>query len=947
LRRKPISHRELIVNHSSWTIRAILLALFAILFQVVAASAQTAAPKPKPKPTVATATKNAIPIPDIPYTKFVLPNGLTVLVHEDHKAPIVAVNTWYHVGSKNEKPGRTGFAHLFEHLMFSGSENFNFTYINAMERIGATDLNGTTNNDRTNFFENVPTSMLDYILFAESDRMGHLLPVLDQKKLDLQRGVVQNEKRQGENQPYGVTEQLITENTYPSGHPYSWTVIGSMTDLDAASLADVQEWFKTYYGPNNVTLVIAGDITPEVARQKVEKYYGAIPSGPPIAKQEEWTAKRTGTHRGFVQDRVPQARLYRVWNVPRTGSEDEALLDLTARVLGQGKTSRLYKRLVYKDQIATSATASDSNNEIAGQFDMTLTAKPGVDLGTVEKAADEELQKFLKGGPTESELQLAKTQSFGQYARIMERIGGFGGKSDILASCQTYQGDPTCYKTYLQRIQAATPASVKKAAVEWLSDGDYVLEVQPYPTDLKAGAPIDRSKPPALGSAESLKLPPMQKATLSNGLKVVLAQRHSAPVVNFSLLITSGYSSDANAAPGTCSFAQRMLEEGTPTRDSLKIGEELESLSANFNASANLDYSSVSLNALKANLDKSLDIYADLILHPAFSQKEFDRLQKERLAAIAREKVTPFPMALRVLPTILYGKGHPYDESFVGTGSTAAITKMTREDLAKFHDTWYKPNNATLLIVGDTTLAEITPKLEKLFASWKPGDVPTINVPQIPGPEKDVVYLMDRPGSGQSVILAAQLAPPYNNPDQIPLDLVNDIFGGNFSSRINMNLREDKHWSYGVGSRLIPARNERPFVSFSPVQTDKTKESMAELVREYKDIVTDKPITEAELKDEQANATLALPGSFETVQQLSGAYGTILQYNLPENYYNTFTEKVLAVTPAVANETAKKYIVPGHLVWLVVGDMSKVEPGIRELNIGEVHKIDSDGNPIK
>jgi zinc protease len=936
------------VNHSLRTTRAILLGLIAILFYSVPASPQDDNAPPKPKPTVSTNAKSsAIPIPDIPYTEFVLPNGLTVIVHEDHKAPIVAVNTWYHVGSKNEKPGKTGFAHLFEHLMFSGSENFDFTYINAMERIGATDLNGTTNNDRTNFFENVPTSMLDYVLFAESDRMGHLLPVLDQKKLDLQRGVVQNEKRQGENQPYGVTEQLITENTYPSGHPYSWTVIGSMKDLDAASLEDVQEWFKTYYGPNNATLVIAGDITPEVARQKVEKYYGAIPAGPPIGKQEEWTAKRIGTHRGWVQDRVPQARLYRVWNVPRTGSPDEALLDLTARILGQGKTSRLYKRLIYKDQIATSASASDSNNEIAGQFDLTLTAKPGGDLGAVEKEADQELQKFLNDGPTESELQLAKTQIFGQYARIMERIGGFGGKSDILANCQVYEGDPACYKAYLKRIQAATPASVKKAAAEWLSDGDYVLEVQPYPTDLKTSAPIDRSKPPVLGSAESLNLPPMQKATLSNGLKVVLAERHSAPVVNFSLLINGGYSSDATDAAGTCSFAQRMLEEGTPTRDSLKIGEELESLSANFNAGANLDYSNVSLNALKVNMDKALEIYADLILHPAFPQKEFDRLQKERLAAIAREKVTPFPMALRVLPTILYGKGHPYDESFVGTGSTAAITKMTREDLAKFHETWYKPNNATLLIVGDTTLAEITPRLEKLFAAWKAGDVPIINVPKVPEPQKDVVYLMDRPGSGQSVILAAQLAPPFNSPDQIPLSLVNDIFGGNFSSRINMNLREDKHWSYGVGSRLIAARNERPFVSFSPVQTDKTKESMAELVREYKDIVSDKPITEEELKDEQANATLALPGSFETVQQLSGAYGNILQYNLPESYYNTYTEKVLGVTPATATETAKKYILPGHLVWLVVGDMSKVEAGIRELNIGEVHKIDADGNPVK
>jgi len=923
-----------------------LLAVVALALGSQMSTVAQAKPAATHRASAAATSGVDIPIPNIPYTKFVLGNGLTVLVHEDHKAPIVAVNTWYHVGSKNEKPGKTGFAHLFEHLMFSGSDDFNHTYINAMEKIGATDLNGTTSNDRTNYFENVPTSMLDYVLFAESDRMGHLLGVLDQKKLDLQRGVVENEKRVGENQPYGVTYQILTENTYPVGHPYSWTVIGSMKDLDAASMSDVQEWFKTYYGPNNVTVVLAGDITPEEAREKVEKYYGEIPAGPPIDKQEVWVAKRTGTHRGWVQDRVPQARLYRVWNVPEFGSPEEAQLDLVAQILGSGKTSRLYKRLVYKDQTATSATASNDTKEIGGQFDFTLTAIPGGDLKKVEKAADEELQNFLKNGPTETELQIAKTQILGSYARIVERIGGFGGKSDLLARCQTFKGNPDCYKDYLKWVKAATPASVKKAAVDWLSDGDYVLEVQPYPTNFKTEAKLDRSKEPSPGGPESLNLPSLQKATLDNGLKVVLAERHTAPVVNFTLMVNGGYSADPPTAPGTASFAQRMLEEGTPTRDSLKIGEELESLSARFNASANLDWSLVSLNTLKSTMDKSLDIYADLILHPAFPQKEFERIQKERIAGIKREKVTPQTMALRVVPGLIYGKGHPYALPFTGTGTEASVSKMTRENLARFHDTWFRPNNATLLVVGDTSLEEIKPKLEKLLASWKPGDVPRITVPKVAQPEKDVIYLIDRPGSGQSVIFGAQLAPPQNDPDAISLDLVNDIFGGNFSSRINMNLREDKHWSYGVFSFMPNARGQRPYISISAVQTDKTKESMVELVKEYNGIVGAKPITEEELKDEQSDATLALPGTFETVQQLSGAYGTILEYGLPEDYYNTFTRKAMALTPDGANQIAKKYILPDHLVWVVVGDMAKVESGIRELNLGEVHKIDADGNSL-
>jgi zinc protease len=915
-----------------------MLACFAVAAVAQDKAAPQAASAPKP-PGV------EIAIPDIPYTKYTLKNGLAVLVHEDHKAPIVTVNTWYHVGSKNEKPGKTGFAHLFEHLMFGGSNNFKHTYISALESVGATDMNGTTNHDRTNYFENVPTSMLDYALFAESDRMGHLLP-LDQKTLDLQRGVVQNEKRQGENQPYGVTQQLLTENTYPSGHPYSWTVIGSMKDLDLASMDDVSEWFRTYYGPNNVTLVIAGDITPEVALQKVEKYYGEIPPGPPIAKHTTWIAKRSGTHRGWVQDRVPQARLYRVWNVPEFGSKEEPLLDLAAGILGQGKTSRLYKRLVYRDQIATSASTDDDTMEIGGLFYLIATAKPGIELSKVEKAADEELQNFLKTGPTEAELQLAKTQILGQYARIVERTGGFGGKSDLLARCYTYTGNPDCYKNYLRWIKDATPAAIKRAADEWLSDGDYVLEVQPYPSQLKAEGTLDRSKEPATGSASALSLPAMQKATLSNGLRVVVAERHTAPVVNFSLLVRSGYSADPQGLPGVASLSQRLLEEGTATRDSLKIGEELESLSAQFTSGAGVDWSTVNLNVLKATMDGGLEIYSDLILHPAYPQKEFERLQKERIASIQREKVQPQTMGLRVVPGLIYGKGHPYAIPFTGTGTEASVARMTRADLIKYHQTWFKPNNATLLVVGDTTLAEVKPKLERLFATWKQGAVPALNIPAVPQPDKPVVYLIDRPGSGQSVIFAAQLAPPRSDPEALALYTINDVFGGNFYSRINMDLREDKHWSYGVFSFIPSALGQCPYVSVSPVQTDKTKESLQELAKQYAGIASVSPITDQELKDAQANETLSLAGNFETAAQLGANYSTILEYNLPEDYFNTYSQKVLALTTDQENNLARRIIQPGHLTWVVVGDMSKVEAGVRELKLGEVRKIDADGNPI-
>src|ERR1700674_1802171 len=680
---------------------------------------------------------------DIPYQKFVLDNGLTVIVHEDHKAPIVAINVWYHVGSKNEKPGKTGFAHLFEHLMFGGSEHAKGRYIDAMERIGATDLNGTTNPDRTNYFENVPTSAVDFTLWMESDRMGHLLGALDQKTLDLQRGVVQNEKRQGENQPYGVTRQLLTQNTYPAGHPYSWTTIGEMADLDAASMTDVKDWFKTYYGPSNVVIVIAGDIDAKTAKEKVTKYFGDIPAGPPVAHQEVWIAKMSGTHRQIVQDRVPQARIYKVWNIPEYGSADADYLDLVSDCLSAGKSSRFYKRLVYEDQIATDAAATVDLREIRGQFVIRATARPGQSIAQVEKELDEELARFIKSGPTPEEMQRVKAQYQANFIRGIERIGGFGGKSDRLAQSEVFRGSPDAYKISLQRVHLATAEDLRAAAQRWLSDGVYILQVNSFPDYKTATAGADRSKAPDTGTPPELKLPKLQRATLSNGLKVILAERDEVPLVNFTLAADAGFASDASATPGTANLAMQVLTDGTRTRNALQISDELETLGATLRGSSNLDLSFVSLSALTAKLDPSLDLFADVVLHPSYPESEVKREQKLVLAGIDREQNTPATLALRVLPALLYGPGHPYGNPLTGSGTKESVAKLTREDLVKFHDTWLRPNHSTLIVVGDTTLKEVTPKLERLFARWKSGSVPAKDVKTVPVATKSTVYLID------------------------------------------------------------------------------------------------------------------------------------------------------------------------------------------------------------
>jgi zinc protease len=883
---------------------------------------------------------------DIPFQKFVLDNGLTVIVHEDHKAPIVAVNVWYHVGSKNEKPGKTGFAHLFEHLMFGGSEHSPGRYIDAMEKLGATDLNGTTNNDRTNYFENVPTSALDFTLWMESDRMGYLLGALDQKTLDLQRGVVQNEKRQGENQPYAVSEDLITQNTYPAKHPYSWTVIGDMADLNAASMDDVKEWFRTYYGPSNVTIVLAGDIDAKTAKEKVEKYFGNIPPGPPVAHQEVWIAKMTGTHRQIVQDRVPQARIYKVWNIPQFGSADADYLDMVSDVLSLGKTSRFYKRLVYDDQIATDARALVDLNEIGGQFLVQASARPGQNLAQVEKELDEELARFLKDGPTAEELARVKAQHEASFVRGIERIGGFGGKSDRLAMSQVFLGSPDAYKISLKRVHDVTAEDLKAAANRWLTDGVYALEVLPFPAYKEASTGADRSKPPAIGPPPELKLPKLQHATLSNGLKVILAERHEIPLVDFWLSLDAGYAADQFASPGTASMTMSLLTGGTKTRTALQISDELALLGARLAARSNLDLSLVELSALESKLDPSLDLFADVILNPIFPASDFGRQQKLLLAAIQREKNTPIQMALRVFPGLLYGPGHAYGTPLTGSGTTASVEKMTREDLVKFHEVWFKPNHATLVIAGDTTLAAITPKLEKLFAGWKAGQIPEKNIKTVQPPAKSVVYLIDKPGAQQSIIFAGNIAPPRANPKEIAMEAANDDLGGMFGSRLNLNLREEKHWSYGATSLLWEARGQRPFLAVAPVQTDKTKESLAEMNKEFRGILGDHPVTAEELAKVQANETLSLPGSFETLNALGQSIIDIVRFGLPEDYYETYAGKVRALKSSDVEEGAKDILKPDHLIWVVVGDRAKIEAGIKELGLGEIRLLDADGKPI-
>jgi zinc protease len=895
---------------------------------------------------VAPARAAELPVVDIPYTSFQLGNGLTVLVHEDHKAPIVAVNVWYHVGSKNEPPGRSGFAHLFEHLMFNGSEHFNDDYFKVVERLGATDLNGTTNEDRTNYFQNVPVGALDTVLWLESDRMGHLLGAIDQPRLDEQRGVVQNEKRQGDNEPYAISEDLIVRACWPKGHPYDHSVIGSMDDLNAAKLEDVKDWFTKYYGPSNAVLALAGDIDVATAKAKVEKFFGDLPPGPPVAHPRQWIAKRTGSVHEVAEDRVPQSRLYRVWNVPPAGDADGVYLTLLANVLAGDKGSRLYKRLVYQDQLATNVNSFLDDREIASLFEIVVTAQPGGDLGRIESIVAEELDKLLRDGPTADEVERVRTAFYARFVRGTERIGGFGGKSDVLLKGVVFRGTPDAYKETLGRVSKATAADVQKAGRTWLEDGDYVLSILPFPELAAAATGADRSKLPEPGAMKPPVFPTFQRARLANGLEVVLAERHSNPKVELGLYLDGGYAADSLATPGSARLAMDMLDEGTATRDALAISEELSRLGATLNSGANLDQNTVLMSALSANLDASLALFGDVVLNPAFRDADLARLKKLQIATIQREKSSPVQAALRVTLPLLYGSGHAYAMPFSGSGNSESVGKLERADLVRFHDQWFKPNHGYLIVVGDTTLAAIQPKLEKLFAGWKPGDVPRKNLASVPARAKSEVYLLDKPGAAQSVIIAATVITPKSDPRSIAFEAFNDGFGGSFVSRLNMNLREDKHWSYGAGAFVLDAKGERPYLGFAPVQTDKTKESIAEIAKEMKDVVGSRPITAEELAKAKESLTQSLPGGWETANALAGSESEVLRFGYPDDYWAKYPGKVNSLTLADMAESAKALVHPQGLLWVVVGDRAKVEAGVRALDLGEVHLIDGDGKPV-
>ena len=880
----------------------------------------------------------------IAHKKFVLDNGLTLLVHTDKSVPVVGVNLWYHVGSRNEKRGKTGFAHLFEHFFFNGSENYRSGFREAMDDLGANNRNGTTNTDRTNFFEDVPTSALERTLYLEADRMGFLANYISKEMLERERGVVQNEKRQGENQPYGRVFSEISGKIYPYSHPYSWSTIGSMEDLNAASLDDIKEWYKTYYAPNNAVISLAGDITPERALELVTKYFGGIAPGPPLTRTEKWIPTLDRSLRDEMQDRVPQARIYRVYHAPAWKDAELQHLSLFADVLAGSKSARLNRRLVYEKELATDVSAGASGGELAGRFTLVATVKNGVNPADVEREMDAVVGELLDKGLTSEELQRAQNRNLADFLRGLERLGGFGGRSDILAESMTYGGAPDAYLAQLETMAKAQPADVRATANKWLKANHYTMLVKPFEKLSAQKSNLDRTILPPLAAAPEIKFPDVQRAKLKNGLNVILLERHSAPIVNVALAVDAGAASDSAAKAGTATLALDLMDEGTRNLDAFQITDKLDSLGARLSTGSSLDMSFVRLQATAANLRPSLGIMSDVVLNPSFPSDQFTIQKQRRIAQIGQEKANPNALVQRVLPGILYGANHAYGKP--ASGNENSVAAISRDDLMKWHADWFKPGASTIIVTGDAKMDTLLPQLEEAFGGWKAGATPVKNLANVAKTAGKKVYLIDKPDAPQSTIVAAHISEASGQAEDLAVEPVIQNFGGMATSRLNRNLRLDKHWSYGTNGQISSARGQRSFVVVAPVQTDKTKESIVEVVKELGNVAGAKPVAGEEFNSIMRNMTSRLPGRFETLTALESAGISLVNLRLPDDYWLRYSGNLRALNESQLDAAARKFIRPNEVVWIVVGDLRRIEAGIRELNLGEVVRLDANGEPV-
>ncbi|HVJ01223.1 MAG TPA: pitrilysin family protein [Sphingomonas sp.] len=879
----------------------------------------------------------------VPYQQFTLPNGLRVVVHEDHKTPKVAVAVWYHVGSMNEPDRKTGFAHLFEHLMFNGSEHHDKEYMPPLQEVGVSGVNGATSLDQTYYYEIVPTGGLERVLWLESDRMGYLTGAISQAKLDEQRKVVQNEKRTRENMPYALMDQREYAAIFPAGHPYHHPTIGSMEDLDAASLDDVKGWFAQYYGATNAVVTLSGDVTVEQAKTLMNKYFGSVPAGQPVSRTTSWVPVLDSSKSEVMQDTVPQTAVAWNWAVPGRDTPESAALQLASQALGRGKTSRLYRVLVEEKQLATYASASYSAHAIAGIFSVDLRLKPGVDRAAVEAAVKQVLDEFVAKGPTTAELERVKASAYADNARAMESIYV---KAMALSDGAIFSGNPGQHAVSEKKFQALTGAEVRGIASTWLTRPNYKLTVLPFGEHKAVADGADRTQLPPAGPSPALKLPELRETKLSNGIRVVLAERPGTPTVDMTMVFDAGQAAEQHMKPGLGGFTLGLMEEGTATLTSQQLAEREALLGVRMYATSDVDTTNFMASAMTRSLPETVALWADYIRNPAFRSADLERDRALHLSGLSQSLAEPGEIAQRTFTNLIYGAKHAYGVPLEGRAE--ALKSITRDDVVAFHDSWIRPDNAVIYAAGGTDLATLAAALEKSFGSWKaPAHAKgTKSVEAVAEATAPRVVLVDKPGAIQSVIRVGQTMPDGTDPRNFEIGAMYDVLGGAFTARLNMNLREDKGWTYGANSYVAEARGPQVFGVATSVQTDKTAEALGEIDKEIRGIRAARPATRQELDLLIKGEVLGIPGRFETNQATVGYLQYVNRFARPYSWVTTLPEKYAALSPDTITRSAQ-LLHPDAMTWVVVGDLSKIEAKVRALKLGNVEVWDAEGRKLR
>ena len=936
--------------HKRFSIRLLLIAAIAACALTTSSAQNRAA--------------TAADVPRIAVETYTLPNGLKVILSQERRLPNVAVNLWYHVGPANEEPGRTGFAHLFEHMMFQCSKHVPCdSHLRMVESVGG-EANGTTDFDRTNYFETVPSNQLELALWLESDRMGYLLDKVDQEALANQQDVVRNERRQSvENQPYGLAEEAVVQSLFPKGHPYYGSVIGSHEDIQAAKLDDVKGFFKQYYSPNNAALVIVGDFDTAQTKKLVEKYFGTLKKGSAVPPINATTPKITSERRKVVPSRVELPRVYMSWITSPIFKPGDADADLASIILGGGRSSRLYKKLVYEKQIAQNVSAQQQSLMLGSIFQIEVTGRPGRTVDELEKAVDEELNAFRASPPEATELERARNTIETSIIGGLERLGGFGGIADRLNSYNHFLGTPDYLEKDIQRYRAVTPASIQAFAREQLQPTARVVvhavpgnpQIDPGPppatvTKTAEGQGAEsinpdepwRNEMPKAAAAKPLQLATPMTATLPNGLTLILSERRGVPIVAANLVIRTGSDANPGKKPGLANFVAAMLDEGAGTRAALEIADEVARLGGSLNTGSSMDATTVSAGSLGKNFPAMLDLMADVTLRPSFPAAEVERQRASRLAQLVQQRENPAQLAGQITAAALYGDEHPYGYTEIGT--EGAVKAMTRDDMQQFWKQNFVPNNAALIVAGDISMTELRALAEKAFGGWMRG-TPFKPAFGSPSTTQAKVIIVDKPGAPQTQLRVAAIGAARSSPDFRPMQVMNLALGGLFGSRINMNLREEHGYTYGAQSQFSFRKSAGPFQVASGVRTDVTAPAISEIFKEIRGMV-DKPMPADELAGAKSAMVNSLPGAFETAGNAVGNFSNIFIYGLPIDYYSRYAEQVNAVTSEQALAMAKKYLGSDRLVVIAVGDRSKIEPEIRKLNLGSVEVWGPDGRPI-